>query len=73
MMAAVPADKVQFMYAAMYHAGVGDEDAMFAALERGVAERSDWMYSLGTQPWFRAWRTHPRFVALLEGMHLTPA
>jgi len=71
-MATVAADQVQPMYAAMYYAGVGEVDAMFAELERGVAERSDWMYSVANQPWFKAWRSHPRFVALLEGMRLTP-
>jgi hypothetical protein len=68
--APVPGDQVQPMYAAMFHASVGDEEPMFAALERGVEERSDWMYSLGTQPWFRDWRAHPRFTALLERLHL---
>ena len=37
---------------------------------REIAERSDWMYSIGQQPWIRGHRTHRRFVALLERLGL---
>ena len=32
--------------------------------------RSDWMYSVGRQPWFRQYHSDPRFVKLLESLSL---
>jgi serine/threonine-protein kinase len=58
------------IYAAMAHASLDDDDAALTALERGVEKRSDWMYSIVTQPWFRKYHGHPRFVGLLQQMKL---
>ena len=58
------------IYAAMAHAALDDESAALTALERGFEERSDWMYSIATQPWFRTYHRNPRFVRLLERMRL---
>ena len=60
------------IYVASVHATLGDESAALDALERAAETRSDWMYSVGTQPWFRAYHGHPRFTALLERMRLPP-
>ncbi len=49
-----------------------DESAAMDALERASEAHSDWMYSVGTQPWFRPYHSHPRFIALLERLHLPP-
>ena len=37
-------------------------------LERAPEARSDWMYSVGRQPWFRQYHSDPRFVKLLESL-----
>jgi eukaryotic-like serine/threonine-protein kinase len=58
------------IYAAMAHASLNEDDAALTALERGVETRSDWMYSIVTQPWFRKYHGHPRFVGLLHQMKL---
>jgi tetratricopeptide (TPR) repeat protein len=63
---------LQPIYAAMWPAAKGDADQMMDILERGFAERSDWMYTIGVQPWFRAYHTRPRFRALLQRMKLGP-
>lgn len=49
---------------------LGEEDAMFAALEQAVDERSDWMYSLSRQPWLAAWRGDPRFERVVARLAL---
>jgi tetratricopeptide (TPR) repeat protein len=59
------------IYAAMAYASLEDDDAALTALERGVEKRSDWMYSIVTQPWFRKYHRHPRFVDLLRQMNLS--
>jgi serine/threonine-protein kinase len=58
------------IYAAMAYASLEDDDAALTALERGVEKRSDWMYSIVTQPWFRKYHRHSRFVDLLRHMNL---
>ncbi|MEO7367657.1 MAG: protein kinase [Gemmatimonadaceae bacterium] len=58
------------IYAAMAHASLDDDEAAFTALELGVAKRSDWMYSIGTQPWFRKYHRNPRFLGLVDQMKL---
>jgi len=58
------------IYAAMAYASLGDDDAAFAALQLGVEKRSDWMYSIATQPYFRKYHGDSRFVRLLEQMKL---
>ena len=60
------------IYRAMLHSAIGNEAEALAELERGFEERSDWMYSIGTQPWFREYHGHPRFTRLLERLKLTP-
>src|SRR5512141_897924 len=60
------------IYVASVHATLGEESAALEALERAAETRSDWMYSVGTQPWFREYHGHPRFTALLERLHLPP-
>jgi serine/threonine protein kinase/tetratricopeptide (TPR) repeat protein len=60
-------------YAAMALSVFGDESAVLSELERGFEKRSDWMSSIGTQPWFRAYRGSQRFVDLLQRMKLLPA
>ncbi len=59
-------------YQAMAHAVLDEADGVFDALERGCDEHADWMYSVGTQPWFRDYHTNPRFVALLQRLNLGP-
>jgi serine/threonine-protein kinase len=66
-------DELPPFYQASVHAVLGNESAALDALERGPEARSDWMYSVGTQPWFRAYHFHPRFVGLLDRLHLPPA
>ena len=61
---------VEPMYAAMVHASFGEDDAAFAELELAAGMHSDWMYAIGTQPWFRKYHGNPRFVDLLRQMKL---
>lgn len=61
------------IYRAMVHAACGDEGAALSALEQGFEKRSDWMYSIPTQPWFRSYHGNPRFVELLRKMKLVAA
>ncbi len=63
-------DGVDPIYEAMAQSSLGDEDATLAALERGIEKRSDWMYSIATQPWFREYHDNPRFIRLLKQMNL---
>lgn len=55
---------------AMAQAACGNESEAIGTLERGFESRSDWMYSLPTQPWFLEYHTNPRFIALLGRMNL---
>lgn len=64
---------MQPMYEAMYPAALGDIDTVMDLLERGYHERSDWMYTMGTQPWFKPYHGHPRFMQLMEQMKLAHA
>ena len=50
---------------ALVYAGLGERDAMFAALERALAERSDFLLYLGVDSAWREYRSDPRFAALL--------
>ncbi len=63
-------DGVDPIYAAMVHSAFDDEEAVLAALRLGIEKRSDWMYSIGTQPWFRKYHGNPRFESLLRQMNL---
>jgi len=59
-------------YEATAYAVLGDDSAAFDALERAPQARSDWMYSIGRQPWFSQYHSNPRFIRLLEQLHLPP-
>lgn len=54
------------LYRAIAHNALGERDAVFPALEQGLRERSDWMYSLGTQPLLRNLHGDPRFQVVLD-------
>lgn len=58
------------LYRAISQKILGDTDAAYAALGQAVAERADWMYSLGTQPWFRDIRDDARFREILGKLKL---
>jgi eukaryotic-like serine/threonine-protein kinase len=49
---------------------LGERDAALTALEQAIVDRSDWMYSIGTQPFFKELRGEPRFQAVLTGLGL---
>jgi serine/threonine-protein kinase len=57
-------------YAATVYAMLQEDSAALETLEKSPEARSDWMYSVGRQPWFRQYHSHPRFVKLLEGLSL---
>jgi serine/threonine-protein kinase len=59
------------LYRAMGYAALGEDEATIDALEFGQKERGDWMYSIGSQPYFRHLHANPRFVALMQKMHLS--
>lgn len=63
--------EVHGMYAAISHMYLGNEEQMYDALEKGIAERGDWMYSLGTQPWFMPVKSQSRFQELLRKINVT--
>ncbi|MEP6508757.1 MAG: protein kinase, partial [Gemmatimonadales bacterium] len=58
------------IYAAMAHAALDDDESALTALELGFERRSDWMYSIPTQPWFRKYHGDPRFESILRRMKL---
>jgi len=58
------------LYRAIGHKMLGEREAVFPVLEQGLNDRSDWMYSLCTQPWLLDLHDDPRFQALLEKMRL---
>ena len=58
------------LYRAMAHKVLGELDAVFPVLEQGITERSDWMYSLATQPLLLDLHDDPRFQALLAKLGL---
>ena len=58
------------LYQAIGHNVLGDTDSVFPALERGLEERSDWMYSLGTQPMLLDLHGDPRFRAIVSKLGL---
>jgi hypothetical protein len=67
-----PINRTNFpqLYRAIGHKELGELDAVFPVLEQGLKERSDWMYSLNTQPWLLDLHDDPRFQAILEKMRL---
>jgi hypothetical protein len=58
------------LYRAIAHSVLGESEAVFAALEPGLEERSDWMYSLNTQPWLLDLHDDPRFQGVLAKLRL---
>ncbi len=63
-------NELEPLYVATVHAVMGDESAALDALERGAEGRSDWMYSVGTQPLLRKYHTNPRFLRVLQRLRL---
>jgi tetratricopeptide (TPR) repeat protein len=57
-------------YEATVYAVLGEDSKALDTLEKAPAARSDWMYSIGRQPWFRQYHGHPRFVRLQESLGL---
>jgi len=53
---------------ALVHAGLGDNDAAYAALEKAFKERSNWLVWLRLDPRWNAMRADGRFVALVSRM-----
>jgi Tfp pilus assembly protein PilF len=58
------------LYKAIGHKLLGEMDMVFPALEQGITERSDWMYSLNTQPWLLDLHDDPRFHAVVAKLGL---
>ena len=58
------------IYRAMAHNALGERAAVIPALEQGLVERSDWMYSLGTQPLLGNLRRDPGFEAVVAKLGL---
>jgi len=61
------------IYRAEGYLYLGDRDAALTALEEGIVERSDWMYSTGTQPFLKDLHGEPRFEAVLTALALPSA
>jgi tetratricopeptide (TPR) repeat protein len=55
---------------ALVNAGLGDRDSMFAALAKGLEERSDFMIYLAVDSFWRPYRDDPRFAAILDRIGL---
>jgi TolB-like protein/Tfp pilus assembly protein PilF len=56
---------------AVVHAGLGDESAALAWLERAYAERATGVRWLGVETMFEGLRGHPRFERLVQGLART--
>lgn len=59
------------VYRAAAYAALGEESAALDMLDTATDERSDWMYSVGRQPWFGEYHSNPRFFRLLENLGLS--
>lgn len=57
-------------YAAMAHNALGERAAVVPALEQGLVDRSDWMYSIATQPLLRSLHGDPGFEAVVAKLGL---
>ncbi|HVD59945.1 MAG TPA: protein kinase [Gemmatimonadaceae bacterium] len=57
-------------YLATVYAVLGEDSKALDTLERAPEARSDWMYSVGRQPWFRQYHSNPRFISLLKQLGL---
>jgi tetratricopeptide (TPR) repeat protein len=58
------------LYRAIAHHWLGESESVFPVLEQGLKERSDWMYTLGVQPWLLDLHGDPRFEEVLARMQL---
>jgi adenylate cyclase len=52
------------------HLVLGDPDAAIALLQRAVTERDPTLIQLGIDPTFDPLRTDPRFISMLDALHL---
>jgi hypothetical protein len=57
-------------FEAWIHAGLSDDDAAIAALDRAYDRDANWLVSLKVDPFFTELRPDPRFQDLLRRMHL---
>jgi hypothetical protein len=57
-------------YEATVYAVLREDSTALDTLERAPEAKSDWMYSVVRQPWFRQYHDHPRFIRLLEQLQL---
>ncbi len=64
--------KVSPFFIALVHAGLGDQDAAFAALERAFAERSGSFRYLKIEPRLDPLRADPRYADLMRRVGLPP-
>jgi tetratricopeptide (TPR) repeat protein len=60
-------------YEATVYAVLHEDAKALETLERAPAAKSDWMYSIGRQPWFRQYHDNPRFIRLMEQLQLPRA
>lgn len=58
------------VYFALVHAGLGDRDAAFAALEDAFNDRSPMLNSVNSEPLFDPLRDDPRLADLLRRLNL---
>jgi eukaryotic-like serine/threonine-protein kinase len=65
--------KLDPFYEATVYAVLGDDQAALDTLERASEAHPDWWYSVGRQPWFGQYHSHPRFIRLIERLQLPPA
>jgi tetratricopeptide (TPR) repeat protein len=57
---------------ALIYAGLGQNDAAFAWLEKAFDERSNWLVWLRLDPRWNGLRTDPRFAQLVSRMRFPP-
>jgi tetratricopeptide (TPR) repeat protein len=65
--------ELDLFYEATVYAVLREDSKALETLERAPDAKSDWMYSIGRQPWFSQYRDHPRFIRLLEKLQLPEA
>jgi serine/threonine-protein kinase len=58
---------------ASVHRWLGEFDAMYEWLERGIAVRDWWLGRLHVEPWFRDLRHEPRFQSIVARVGVAPA
>ncbi len=64
------AEPVPATFLADAHLALGDKDRFFEWLERGVAERDQWVFFLKVSPQWDSIRSDPRYQKLLKRMNL---